>query len=184
MIDFTLTREILSELIEYDPETGTATWKERTAKWFPSSRRAPSSACAAWNKMHAGKTCGSKCSQGYIRVNLFGRSLALHRLIFILMTGEAPDQTDHINGKRDDNRWVNLRSVDWATNNRNLARYYKNTSGRTGVRLNKKSGKWDSVFSINGHRRSISFHTKEEAVASRLTYERILGFHENHGRSE
>lgn len=57
----------------------------------------------------------------------------LHRLAWFYMTGEWPkNSVDHINGKRDDTRWVNLRDVTHRTNI--LNRQGANSNNILGVR--------------------------------------------------
>lgn len=55
---------------------------------------------------------GSKNEDGYIRVWCDDRLRMKHRLLWWLKYGELPDEIDHINGIRDDNRIENLRSVN------------------------------------------------------------------------
>lgn len=55
---------------------------------------------------------GSKNEDGYIRVWCDDRLRMKHRLLWWLKHGELPDEIDHINGIRDDNRICNLRSVN------------------------------------------------------------------------
>ncbi|MCA1775521.1 MAG: HNH endonuclease, partial [Loktanella sp.] len=45
--------------------------------------------------------------------------LRAHRVAFAIMTGKHPHQIDHINGRRDDNRWSNLRDCSASQNRYN-----------------------------------------------------------------
>jgi len=87
-----ITREYLLEKYNYDPETGIVTTKY--------TRRQ-----VGWNH------------RNYLAINHKGKKLKLHRLIWLMVYGEWPEIIDHINFDKKDNRLVNLRSVDVATNN-------------------------------------------------------------------
>lgn len=92
---------------------------------------------------------------------------------------------DHINGDKEDNRLINLRECDHRTNGRNCKRSVKNTSGITGVRMDKRIQKWVAEIKIDGTGRHLgSFDTIEEAAAARKGAEKVSGFHANHGRTE
>jgi hypothetical protein len=61
------------------------------------------------------------------------------------MTGENPvADIDHINGRRDDNRWENLRQATRSQNLGNRCGNKKASSGFKGVSHDKARDKWDS----------------------------------------
>ena len=92
---------ILKENLFYDPFTGIFT------------RRI--SNC---NKVKIGDTAGSMDGNGYILININGKSYRAHRLAWLYMTEKMPEELiDHKNGVRHDNRFCNLRE---ATHNQNL----------------------------------------------------------------
>ena len=96
---------LAARLLNYNPETGALTWKM--------TRR----------KCRAGAPAGSLTHEGYVRVDLTGRTLQGHRLAWMLMTGEMPpSRIDHINGDRADNRWSNLRAATATENAWNAER--------------------------------------------------------------
>lgn len=69
-----------------------------------------------------GQVFGRSCfldRRGYADIRWRNRptvSFRRARVAWALMTGEWPDTIDHINGIRDDDRWVNLRNVSNAQN--------------------------------------------------------------------
>lgn len=81
------------------------------------------------NRWH-GKEMGTLNTKGYlvsgIRDGLLHKQVKIHRLIWIAKHGIPPKGTmlDHINGKKSDNRLINLRIVD-AVGNSNHRRSYQ-----------------------------------------------------------
>lgn len=108
-----------------------------------------------------------------------------HQVAWAYMHGDIEEdfQIDHINGKRDDNRIINLRAIPEADNRRNMARSKRNRSGVTGVSWIRTRGKWLARITYDGRIIDVGrFEVFEEAVAARKEAEKRYGFHENHGR--
>lgn len=84
------------------------------------------------------------------------------------MTGALPpDQIDHRNRTRDDNRWDNLRPADNSVNQANVLSYANNTSGFKGVSWCASEGKWRAQLMHRGKRiLSKDFISKQEAYAA------------------
>lgn len=98
----TLTHERLTELLDYDPSSGRFIWKQSSNP-----------------KQKVGHTAGY-LSHGYRIIMIEGKNYRGARLAFLYMTGEfPPNQVDHINGKRDDDSWCNLRLATNGENNQN-----------------------------------------------------------------
>lgn len=180
-----LTQEIVRELLRYEPDTGKLFWLERSEKWFKDSHRTAKGNCNNWNACCAGKEAfsGSKWD-GYFKGKIFGKPYLAHRLIWVYMTGEWPDEVDHINGVRDDNRWGNLRNVNHQENQRNQKLRKDNTSGICCVRRNKRDKKWYANIKHNGVQLFLGcFGNIEDAIAARKAAEIKYCYHENHGRT-
>lgn len=96
----------IKEFIEYNPNTGDIFWKK-------------------YKKHNAlpGQKITYKDTHGYIQFSFNNITYFAHRVIWFLMTGNQPNQIDHINGVRDDNRWVNLRNTTETGNGRNKIKY-------------------------------------------------------------
>lgn len=124
-----VTAQRLRELITYDPQTGLF---NRNLK--DGSRRAT----------------GTLDQDGYIKISLDGRNHTAARLAHLCMTGSLPTHDmDHINGKRSDNRWENLREVPRRINIENQRKAMSSSkSGILGAFWDR--GKWVAKIGING----------------------------------
>jgi hypothetical protein len=123
-------------------------------------------------------------TSGYAVVNYQGHSRLEHSLIILYMLGESYLQyeIDHVNHKRDDNRWCNLRVVCRKTNSKNLSISKANCSGVTGVSWHTQRNKWRAYIMVNYKQVNLGlFKTKEEAIKARKEAEIRYGFHVNHG---
>lgn len=167
--------ETVRALLDYDAETGKFTWKERPRGMFPAERF-----WITWNKRFNGKPAlCTLAHNGYLYGAIFGENWSAHRMAWFLSTGEEPDEVDHINGDRTDNRLVNLRNVNRQVNCQNTAKATRNTSGVVGVRWHRSGRGW--TVSI-GHEYVGFYKDFERAVAARKAAEAQKGFHPNHGR--
>ena len=174
-----LDQKLLKELIHYDPETGFFTWRERDRRHFKTLRSS-----STWNARYAGKPAGSSNGKGYLKIGVFNGSYKSHRLAFLYIDGEFPPaDTDHINGVRDDNRWVNLRAVTNSENHKNMRRYKANSSGFAGVHWVESSRKWRAIIVVNKKQKHLGcFTDKFDAIDARKDAEREYKFHPNHGK--
>lgn len=89
-----LTTKYLKSVLSYDEKTGLFRWLVRQ------SRRAKAG-------MQAGYSNGS----GYIKIRLNNEQHYAHRLAFLWKGCDMPEEVDHINCVRSDNRWLNNRIV-------------------------------------------------------------------------
>ncbi len=165
-----LTQERLKEVLHYCPETGVFTW-------LIGGKGRGKGSEAGW--VHRRKPSG----KFYRHVGVHNREYLAHRLAFLYMTGEFPeDQVDHQDGNGLNNVWSNLRAVTQTENNKNMRKRADNTSGTTGVYWDKRKRKWQVKIKLPGCYKSLGyFHNKEDAIAARKTAEVLYGFHENHG---
>src|SRR5580704_1773693 len=111
-----ITIEALKTVLDYDPLTGVFRWRIR-----PRQR-----ACS--------EIAGSVNSYGYRMICVAQKIYRAHRLAWFYVYGEWPtNEIDHINGKKDDNRIVNLRLADKQKNQANSKRRSTNTTGFKGI---------------------------------------------------
>jgi len=97
-----LSADVIRAALDYDPITGTLTWKLRT------DRR------KAWNTQWAGRPAGfvQKVDGGYVRAISWGRrrKYLAHRIIWVWVTGLWPlNEIDHKDRNPLNNTWNNLR---------------------------------------------------------------------------
>lgn len=68
----------------------------------------------------AGSVAGTMRKDGYCYTAIRGRQYLVHRLIWLIVTGDWPtEEIDHKNGIGSDNRWKNLRDASVHQNRRN-----------------------------------------------------------------
>jgi hypothetical protein len=169
-----ITQEIVCELIDYELETGKLMWRERDRRWFLSDQD-----WQWWNKRFARKEAFiTQSSQGYFRGKILGKLYLAHRIIWLYINGKWPEQIDHINHDRGDNRLINLREASIQENQKNQSKSRKNVSGHTGIYFDKRTRKWRSYIKnmYLGY-----FDLFEDAVSARKEAEIKYDFHENHG---
>ena len=110
-------------------------------------------------------------AKGYV-INNDG--ILLHRLI---MNAPSNKDIDHINHNKLDNRKCNLRIVFDYENMWNQKIAKNNTSGATGVYLNKATNKWFAQIEVKGKKNYLgSFNTFEKArEARKIAEEKYFG---------
>ena len=146
------SREELLEYLEYNKITGIVTYK----------------------KVRGGKLVGSEVgstdSSGYKRLNWKGKTYALSRVIWLLVTGEDPgeDIIDHEDKVRNNNKWYNLRRIDSSGNNFH-GNDIPNSTGYRGVNL-LMSGRFQATISKDKKKYALgTYATAEEAHQVYLT---------------
>jgi hypothetical protein len=129
-----LTHARLLEKVVYDPDTG---------KFTHLGRRRPK--------------VGQFDKDGYVKISIDEVKHQAHRLAWLYMTGSYPPedmQVDHINGVRDDNRWINLRLATHSENQAykqtsNKSQAGRGASGARGVYWHGGKGKWIVTVKAN-----------------------------------
>lgn len=131
----------LSELLEYDPQSGVI------------------------RRRRDGAELGHLHPRGYRRICVGGRTLPAHHIAWALFYGEWPAsdaEIDHVNRNRADNRIKNLRLASKSENKANRIAFGKYPKG---VRLMYKSGTFFASICTNYTKQYLgSFQTVDEAA--------------------
>ena len=170
-------------VLNYDSDKGQLIWKHRTEDSFKQKR-----AWVSWNNRFEGKFAGcvvKKKNKKYLKVNLGGKNLYAHRVIWAILNGENPSmEIDHINGDSLDNHISNLREVTRAENCRNVQTQLKSKSGHCGVTWSKSAKKWRARVKHKGSEYHLGvFDDIKSAVVALKSKRQELGFHANHGEA-
>lgn len=173
-----VTAEEARALLSYDPLNGVLSWRRRARERFTSDQK-----FKAWNTRYAGKPAGCVSSTtGYLLMSINDRRELVHRVIWLMQTGEWPAvQIDHQDHHRTNNRWLNLRDATHAENGRNQSARLGRVSA-TGVRQRADTGKWSARIRVDGQTLNLGcFSTHAEAAVVRKTAALAAGFHPAHG---
>lgn len=159
-----LTQEMVKDMLDYNQETGVFIWKV-------------SHKCG----VKAGDIAGGVGAYGYHYIAIKGQIRQSHRVAWLYVHGYIPNEIDHIDHVRTNNKISNLRDVSHVENTRNMSKSKLNKTGYTGVFFEKKRSRWIAHIGGSGKIGRKYFSTKEEAVAWRLAKEIEHGYHKNHG---
>jgi len=91
----------------------------------------------------------SKCNYIHAKFNMKSRSKLFHHSVMEKKSGFEIDHIKHGDMNYIDNRRSNLRYATRSQNVMNNAIRRNNTSGTTGVSLNKKNGRWRAYIRVN-----------------------------------
>lgn len=144
-----ITQAEVRELFSYDPETGALIY-----------RTAP-----PYKPQFLGMQAGMVDAQGYRLVKIANKRYLSGRLIWFYTTGQWPDEVDHKNLNRSDDRWDNLRESNRSQNCANKGAFFKpNKYGYRGVKR-QTSGKFQAVICANQKEHYLGqFDTVERAA--------------------
>lgn len=113
-----------------------------------------------------GTETGHVTDKGYVNVLYGGKHVSGHRLAWRIMTGKWPSkEIDHINRKKSDNRFENLREATRAENSRNVAMRSHNSCGFKGVYWSRSKRKWRARIMKDGKAIYLGHFDAPEAAA-------------------
>lgn len=140
----------------YEPDTGILYFRERVFK-NPSPRN------KQWNTRFAGKEAGFLNTNGYLRVSLEGKQYYIHQIAFMIMKDYIPEEVDHKDLNKQNNKWSNLREATRAKNLQNNFKRKNNKTKLKGVSWSKSNNCWRMDITYN-KQKFYSYHpTKQKA---------------------
>lgn len=121
--------------------------------------------------------------RGYRKINIGDKQYYEHRLVYLYHHGYLPNEIDHANGIKNDNRVENLRGCSRTENNLNLPLCSANTSGHKCVSWHKQMSKWQVRVTVNNKYKSFGLYDDFElaCLVSDEVREKYHGEFINHG---
>lgn len=125
-----ITQDNLKEYFEY--KDGNLFWKKQPSP-----------------QIKVGDVVGTINKRGYVQVKFLCKRFYAHRLIYFMFNGYFPQEVDHIDGNKTNNKIENLRAVTKSQNQHNARINVNNTSGVKGISWDKRCGKWKAQIAVN-----------------------------------
>lgn len=186
-----ITQEYLKEALSYDKETGIFKWRlDRPESHFKDWRGKNGFYSNINENLIAGSPSrpSKRNPTSYIVIGLNGKNYKAHRLAWLYVYGEWPEEDiDHIDLNTKNNAISNLRLSINKLNHKNRSKYSNNSSGVVGVSFHKKTGKWQAEGQeiVDGKRIRHYlglFKTLEDAAEARKAWQVEHDYCENHGK--
>lgn len=156
----------LKELLFYSPDTGFFMWRINRQ-------------CVSRGVI-AGGVKIKQSGKRYIVIGLDSKTYPAHRLAWLYIKGEWPNQIDHLDGNGMNNKFFNLRDTTVSENNKNKRVYSSNKSGVNGVTWYKPLSKWKAEIESDNKRYYLGYYVdKFEAICVRKSAEVKYKFHVN-----
>jgi len=116
-----------------------------------------------------------------LRVRELGGSMFVHRVVFAMHHGYFPQEVDHVNGNKMDNRIENLREVSRTQNRLNAGKTRANRSGCKNVYPHKD--KWGVKIAVNKQKVYLGLYDDIELadLVAHAAREKYHGVYANHG---
>ena len=131
----------------------------------------------------SGRKGGSVNKQGYKVICVDYKIYKAHRLIFLYHNDYLPEQIDHADGNKLNNKIENLRAADNSKNGMNRGMMCNNTSGAKNVFWDKSHKKWRVAIrfgaTLQSFGRFVDFELAE--LVATMAREKYHGVFANHG---
>lgn len=142
-----VTQERVKELFHYEPVFGTLVWRVKRRGRF------------------AGPGVIAGSTSRYVMISVDCKRYPAHHLVWLWHNGYVPDEIDHINQIKTDNRIENLRECSRAQNTGNVGLRSTNTSGYRGIWFAKHCGRWRASIKMNGKSKHLGYYNTPEEAA-------------------
>lgn len=152
-----LTQERIRYLFDYCPTNGTLIWRVNRRGRFA----------------RQGVVAGN--AGRYVRIAVDCKQYSAHSLIWLWHYGTYPNELDHINQNKHDNRIENLRLCSRSQNTGNVGLRSTNTTGFRGVWFAKHANKWRASIKVNGVSKHLGYFNTPELAA--FAYDQAARIH-------
>jgi len=159
-----ITQDKLKEYLDY--KEGKLFWKKQPSSVIP-----------------VGSEAGHTNARGYIQVKIFNKRYYAHRLVYFIFNGYFPQEVDHIDGIKSNNKIENLRASTKSQNNMNAKKRKDNTSGIKGITWDKRCKKWKTYLQSNKIRYYLGSY-KDIEMATQVINEFRKQHHNEYARFE
>lgn len=180
--DDKITQGYIREATRYCEDTGMLYWREgRPVSHFLSQKsyrsyltRYAGKVCGCWNERSDSKKDGF----GYYVMSVQGKSVKMHRMVFLLHKGHLPEIVDHHDTNTRNCRIDNLRGAETKKNSYNQCRPSHNTTGFKGVSVcNNRKWNYKANIMKDGRTYNIGYYDvlEEATQAYNIVAEVIFG---------
>jgi len=127
----------------------------------------------------AGSKCTGKFLNGYLKVTYKGKQRLQHRLAWFLYYKEQPpEQIDHINQDKTDNRIENLRTVTTSQNQMNIGVHERSQTGIKGIMPVRGGALYRAEVCVDGRR--YQKHSKDIELLKSWVHQKRVELHKEH----
>jgi hypothetical protein len=157
------SQDYLLQRLDYNSETGVIRWRP-----ILYNGKTGNQSNQKWNSKFAGKVAGCwNTKTGYWVVRIDDKLYQTHRIIWCMVTGEDPgdSQIDHRDRDRSNNRIKNLRLANNSENQCNRKVEDNNQSGIKGIYFHKQGQKWAAEIKIDGEKHHLGLFEEIECAS-------------------
>lgn len=152
-----ITQDILKDLFIYDRDTGIFTRRVSVGK-----------------RCKKGDIITNTNNNGYIVIVVERKAYSAHRMAWLYEYGYLPEQLDHKNCIKTDNRISNLRECTMAQNNSNRTTSAIGVSGHKGILWSERYNSYIARLAVNKKRLQKTFTITKYPTKEKALQEAIL----------